>query len=864
MKITVFSHFFRVDDFDKAAYFDFVRPFAFQYTEYDYRLVMIAKRRREPPPKPTIKKIYASFYESKRVFHFHRNTLEAFSELLRSKNYENYDIEYIDLYEPKKFELEVLARYVSKDDQVPLIDYLVADGTMKMLNLQTGRGKELRNSEKILTPTGWTTHGEIAVGDQVICPDGSVSNVTGVFPQGYKDIYRIYFYDGRFIDAGAEHLWKVYYVNTVPHQRWKVVNTLEIMRMMNMPNPRVYLPLIEPYGVSADVPLDSYLVGVLLGDGALTGTGYTICKSDQDVLDRCAIPLDVLGYRLIGRSHKEFGIVRKPDLIMRRVNPLKEILKSLNMDGKRSWEKEIPEVYMSASVEVKTSLLQGLLDTDGFASKDGSITFTSTSKRMAKQVQELVWSLGGIATITPKQKYFSHNGEYKAGRESYNVGIKIKNPSRYFHLTRKKERMNDENQYADRLKLAVRRVDKLPEQDLMTCISIDHPEHLYITTNYVVTHNTYCALKAASIIGGRVLISIPTRFFNLWMEALGAGEKQVLDLKDEEVLFVQGSKDLRMMMDMAIADQLDGIKVIVVASRTMELYIEAYERTNGDLDGLYPLDPNQLYPVLDIATRIKDELHLYLATNYKEELHLHCPKSISLSATLEDGSFRDKIFQIMFPKEMRSPETEYLRYIDVVALMYTLKDKDKVRYSHRGSNDYNHIAYEQYILKNRPIWFGYFKLIKEWVDYAFLSCRQPGMRAAIFADSVEMATEIMDSLKDVYPDVDIRRYAASTGDDYHYAREADILVTTVKSFGTGFDVENLFVVLMTTALRSQNTNVQVLGRLRPLKNYVGISPVFYYLTCVDIIKHMTYHEVKKTQFYGKVQSHKSRFLNNTI
>lgn len=516
MKITVFSHFFRVDDFDKAAYFDFVRPFAFQYTEYDYRLVMIAKRRREPPPKPTIKKIYASFYESKRVFHFHRNTLEAFSELLRSKNYENYDIEYIDLYEPKKFELEVLARYVSKDDQVPLIDYLVADGAMKMLNLQTGRGK------------------------------------------------------------------------------------------------------------------------------------------------------------------------------------------------------------------------------------------------------------------------------------------------------------------------------------------------------------TYCALKAASIIGGRVLISIPTRFFNLWMEALGAGEKQVLDLKDEEVLFVQGSKDLRMMMDMAIADQLDGIKVIVVASRTMELYIEAYERTNGDLDGLYPLDPNQLYPVLDIATRIKDELHLYLATNYKEELHLHCPKSISLSATLEDGSFRDKIFQIMFPKEMRSPETEYLRYIDVVALMYTLKDKDKVRYSHRGSNDYNHIAYEQYILKNRPIWFGYFKLIKEWVDYAFLSCRQPGMRAAIFADSVEMATEIMDSLKDVYPDVDIRRYAASTGDDYHYAREADILVTTVKSFGTGFDVENLFVVLMTTALRSQNTNVQVLGRLRPLKNYVGISPVFYYLTCVDIIKHMTYHEVKKTQFYGKVQSHKSRFLNNAI
>lgn len=782
MKITVFSHFFRVDEFEKRAYFDIVRPFAFQYTEYDYRLVMIARRRREPPPKPTIKKIYASFYNNKRVFHFHRNTLEDFMGALKSKGYEDYEIEYVDLYTPTKIDLKVLPRYVSKDNQVPLIDYLVADGTMKMLNLQTGQGKELKNSEKILTPNGWTTHGEISVGEQVVCPDGTIANVTGVFPQGLKDVYRIYFEDGRCIDAGAEHLWKVYCDDGLPSKHWRVVNTLEMMGLLNTTSSGVYIPLIEPYGGFDNVSLD--------------------------------------------------------------LNSLEKMLTSLNLNGEDHAEVEIPEEYLHGSVEIKIALLKGLLAKTWLSSNNGKLIFTTTSKKLAKQVQELVWSLGGVATLTPHQKYAISDGKFVPDILTYKVNVRIKN--------------------SDKLKLGVSRIDKLPQKELMTCISIDHKDHLYITTNYVVTHNTYCALKAASIIGGRVVVSIPTRFFNLWLEALGEGEKQVLDLKAEDVLFVQGGKDLRSLMDMAINDQLTGIKVIVIASRTMELYIEAYERTNGDLDGLYPLDPNQFYPILDIATRIKDELHLNLATNYKEELHLHCPKSISLSATLEDGSFRDKIFKIMFPKEMRSPETEYLKYIDVVALMYKLKDKDKVRYTHRGSNDYNHIAYEQYILKNRSVWHGYYRIVKEWVQKAYLDLRQPGMRAAIFADSVEMATEIMTALKSSYPDVDIRRYAASTGDDYHYARDADILVTTVKSFGTGFDVENLFVVLMTTALRSQNTNIQVLGRLRLLKNYIGISPVFYYLTCVDISKHMSYHDAKKTQFYGKVQSHSVRFLNNEI
>lgn len=72
-----------------------------------------------------------------------------------------------------------------------------------------GGGKEQPLDAKILTPSGWSTMGDMYVGANVMTPWNGVTTVTGVYPQGIKDCYRIEFFDGRVCEAGLEHLWMV-------------------------------------------------------------------------------------------------------------------------------------------------------------------------------------------------------------------------------------------------------------------------------------------------------------------------------------------------------------------------------------------------------------------------------------------------------------------------------------------------------------------------------------------------------------------------------------------------------------------------------------------------------------------------------
>ncbi|MCC6198457.1 MAG: replicative DNA helicase, partial [Burkholderiales bacterium] len=74
-------------------------------------------------------------------------------------------------------------------------------------------GKAQPLSAKVLGPRGWKAMGELEVGDAIASVDGTPSIVTGVFPQGEREVYRVTFSDGRSTLACAEHLWRVHYRN---------------------------------------------------------------------------------------------------------------------------------------------------------------------------------------------------------------------------------------------------------------------------------------------------------------------------------------------------------------------------------------------------------------------------------------------------------------------------------------------------------------------------------------------------------------------------------------------------------------------------------------------------------------------------
>lgn len=170
-------------------------------------------------------------------------------------------------------------------------------------------------------------------------------------------------------------------------------------------------------------------------------------------------------------------------------SPLPAALRDMGLSWKKSHEKFVPDVYKRGSVAQRLALLQGLMDTDGSVGRHGtSATFTSTSEQLAKDVQEIAWSLGAVASISLRQTHFTNkHGKKQAGLPSYRVNIMYSDVSRFFSLPRKLDKCRP-NPVERRLRIvAVDYVGAKPAQ----CIAVDCPDHLYVTDGYVVTHNTY-------------------------------------------------------------------------------------------------------------------------------------------------------------------------------------------------------------------------------------------------------------------------------------------------------------------------------------------------------------------------------------
>lgn len=369
-----------------------------------------------------------------------------------------------------------------------------------------GSGKAQPLYSKILTPNGWKTMGEIEIGDEVLTPEGNITKVIGTFPQGEKDIYEIVFHDGSKARCCLEHLWKVH----VPYS-WtrkkavppKIVDTKFLIDFLQeketrKSNKNISIDLIDPINTpNITLPIDPYIIGCLIGDGCLVSNTPRFTSSDYEIIENIQTKLnEELIIKKINSSKYDYNITDK-NAYKNRENSLTKLLKDLLLFNKKSYEKEIPEIYMKSGTEQKMELLRGLLDTDGTVEKTRSnqVSFSTTSKKLAQQVQTLIWSLGGLCTITEKYPTYTHNGEKRTGRLSYRAWIKIKNNSELFKLKRKKDLCRttyDPHQYRRKIK----EINYIGKEEAK-CIMIEDDNHLYITDDYTITHNTFILLYNA-------------------------------------------------------------------------------------------------------------------------------------------------------------------------------------------------------------------------------------------------------------------------------------------------------------------------------------------------------------------------------
>lgn len=355
-----------------------------------------------------------------------------------------------------------------------------------------GSGKAQPHSAKVLAPDGWRTMGEIHVGDYVSTPDDGYARVFGVFPQGEKPVYKLTFADGRTTRATGDHLWKVRV-----KQDWRIRTTdqmIEILARDTRSSISLAIPLSDPMTIAGnnkcDLPLHPYVLGAFLGDGYLGGANGTdsikITSYDPEIVERIRGLLPE-GSALFDRGCVPYEF-RLGDL-SRYGRKTRQIIKDLRLIGKRSADKFIPQEYLDASVENRIELLKGLMDTDGTIGDGGSMSFCTVSSRLCDDFVYLVRSLGGIASVAEKSPTYTHDGEKRAGQLAYQINIRLPDRSMAFSLPRKLARANTDYQYEDCLYLNVASIEPDGVEEC-SCIAIDHPDRLYVTDDFVVTHNT--------------------------------------------------------------------------------------------------------------------------------------------------------------------------------------------------------------------------------------------------------------------------------------------------------------------------------------------------------------------------------------
>lgn len=337
---------------------------------------------------------------------------------------------------------------------------------------------------------------ELEVGDIVKCPDGSNSSITGVFKHR-RPVFKITFKDGSSSRCDDQHLWPIVVDGdySCEDRNWpyRVIPMAKLLEMYEkgrfLQVPLLTSPPEMGRSLTTDA-LDPYMVGLVLGDG-LVDTAAAFWTTD----DQLGSYVETQGFKEVTYQSAYERAVATGNLLLRQWKLQKKDDESQwnkwrlsGLRGKTAEDKSVPPRFLNGPVEVRLSLLQGLMDTDGSVDSTGvNHEFSSKSKQLAEDVQFLVRSLGGQARIGPEK--IVDDEVY------YRVGIRISH-CHLFRLDRKRDRERVENTRAREAK-TIEAIEPLGEMDTQ-CISIDHPAGLFITRDFTVTHNTTFAIDACA------------------------------------------------------------------------------------------------------------------------------------------------------------------------------------------------------------------------------------------------------------------------------------------------------------------------------------------------------------------------------
>lgn len=408
----------------------------------------------------------------------------------------------------------------------------------------SGIGKAQPLDEPVLTSRGWKPMGELTLKDKVIDPvTGDSISILGVYDRGKLPVYRITFSDGTSTRVSKDHLWEVIKKS---HGEYKsfVIDTNYLLDNYKKFNGKHWkypfmIPNTKPVVFEKMVlPIHPYVLGFILGDGCISGN-KNCSRVSTNIIDSNEViqRLKSFGAEIsLGNDYPDHGTTHF------RILGLK-ILKNLGLTGCKSKDKFIPDIYLKSSINDRKLLLAGLLDTDGSTpigkKSKTCINYSTTSRLLAEQVAYLLRSLGETASVKKHDR--SHEGKSITYLVHCNISF---NP----YLRRYKQEILDKN-FSDTTKIRNHKEKRIVdisylEELPVRCIKVDSERGLYITKDFIVTHNTTLAKYISEkyglpFISGSMTDLLPatrdlshTEILSLGSEAMYKSDFQLLNLRN--------------------------------------------------------------------------------------------------------------------------------------------------------------------------------------------------------------------------------------------------------------------------------------------------------------------------------------------
>ena len=672
------------------------------------------------------------------------------------------------------------------------------------VELKPGTGKAEPYSRKIPTPTkeGFTLMGDLKIGDSVFAQDGTLTKVTGIFEQGEQDIYKVTFQDGRVAYCHEEHLWTV---KTFKDGIWKTRMLKDMIKDFKRESPwkkehgredpynyKYYIPQCGPVQYPhVNVPIDPWVLGCFIGNGCCTCKSLTFSSPDSVIPEKIA---NLYGFTVRKNpANYDYVFYDNTGKPVKTADFFKDVPSMISCYSR---DKQIPTEYMINDVDTRLAVLQGLMDTDGSVVVGDNryhLRFTSTSEPLLKQVVQLLYSFGYSGSIMCDKRVEKYVDGY-CGDVIFRVPHSVK--PMFFKCVSKKMvaqqslELSQKNYYND---LLIKDIS-FSHREKCRCIMVDHPAHMYLTEDFIVTHNTFIACYSAAKLGLKPLIVAPTSLLkNQWID-------NIVELGIDK-------------SDIAtkIWDAPDK-KVCVV--------------TISSLEGAIRDDWNGLLKTLDTSgfgIKVIDEAHLHLKGMLKFDALCNIRHNWYMSATLGRSSAdEDRILNRALGDAKRfvgnAAYEEYQKeYVNVYLqdIYYYPSNKLCDECFKYGSKGLIRSSYYNMLMKYRngePFIRNIITLMKRAksiIDY--------DGKILLLVPLISIIQRVIKVMEND-PFFDKYTFAAVDGSmplaQRKEAMESNFILSTSLSMGTGVDVSNLGVVVNFDQYSSSIIGEQIFGRLR--------------------------------------------------